>query len=374
MEEIIEIVDSMSSTMCQGINEGMELIGGNNGPYHDQETALRVSAHWICTFRYEFQKTGDSRYIDAIRRLADTICEHQEHNKTFVCRNKEGKDKTNGVIGTAWIVEGLAAAALACNDESYYRAGVQTFFAQPFDHAIGLWKRRDADGMILSHDGTYNHQLWLAAAGAQLCGFKLNEDIQSYILNFLNHSVNTFQSYPNGLAHHFVYFSKPLARALKSRVNYGRQRYLQILNRPCYRYKEEGYHNFTMYAFAILHHYYPDHSFFNCQKFKRSLLYSLDFAHSFALANNNKDADGTGMAKQFNCDCNIFGFSYNSPAFEMPFILKEFSSEDHTRELNLLADMQIKLTYDFQKQSFCKNTEDAVTLNARVYEFIRGLV
>ena len=373
MDKMVNIIDNMALDKCRCVIENKSLIGGNNGPYHDPETGLRVSAHWIFTFRYEYIKTGDEQYLDAIKILADNICNYQEKNNTFLCRNKDGKDKINGSIGTAWIIEGLIAASTVCNDEKYYESAVRAFLAQPFDSDIGLWKRRETDDKILSYDGTYNHQLWLAASGAQICAYRLNKDIEKCVISFLDHSKNTFRSYSNGLAHHFVFFDKPLKRAIKSRKNLLKQNYLQTLKRPCYKYKEEGYHNFSVYAFAVLHHYYPAHSFFQCAAFKRALGYSLNFQNSFALSENDKTADGTGIALKYDCDCNVFGFSYNSPAFEMPFIVREFSSSDFKSEINALIEKQIQLNYDPDKHSFCRNTEDAITLDARVYEFVRGI-
>lgn len=373
MEKLVNIIDDLSFDKCKYVIENLSLKGGNNGPYHDPETELRVSAHWIYTFSYEYRKTGNEQYLEAIKILANNICSHQENNNTFLCRTKDGKDKINGSIGTAWIIEGLIAAASVCNEEKYYESAVRAFLAQPFDDKIGLWKRREIDDKILSYDGTYNHQLWLAASGAQICAYRLNKDIEKCVISFLDHSKHTFHSYSNGLAHHFVFFNKPLKRAIKSRKNLFKQNCLQKMKRPCYKYKEEGYHNFSVYAFAILHHYYPDHSFFQCAAFKRALAYCLDFQNSFALGFNDKTTDGTGVASKFDCDCNVFGFSYNSPAFEMPFIVREFSSFDFKSEIDELIERQIEINYDPDKHSFCRNTEDAITLDARVYEFVRGI-
>ena len=373
MEEIIEIIDFMAASRCREVIETGSLSGGNNGPYHDPETELRVSAHWISTFKYEYTKTRNDIYRKAIEILADNIFNKQEPNGTFICRNKEGKDRINGSIGTAWIVEGLISAAQVCKNDEYYGSAVKAFLAQPFDYEIGLWKRRDIDDTILSYDGTYNHQLWLAAAGAQICAYKNCDQVDERVLSFLDHSISTFHTFPNGLAHHFVYFNKPFKRAIKSRRNFYKEQLLRKLKKPSYEYKEEGYHNFSVYAFAILHHYYPEHPFFQCAAFKRALEYSLNFQNSFALSKNDRTADGTGMAQKTNCECNIFGFSYNSPAFEMPLIVREFSGSNCKTEINELVKQQIELNYDPEKHSFCRNTEDAITLDARIYEFIKGI-
>ncbi|MCD7771569.1 MAG: hypothetical protein LUH23_05735 [Oscillospiraceae bacterium] len=374
MNKILPIIESIASEKCQVVLRDKSIKGGHNGPYYDPETEIRVSSHWIFIFEYEFRQTGNLDYIKAIEILANNLVALQLENGTFLCRNKNGKDKINGTIGISWAIEGLIEATKILKDEQYYNAAVKAFNSQKFDYNAGLWIRQEVDGSILGVDNTFNHQLWFAASGAQICSYKNNTQIEKEVLSFLDHCSTSFRLYKGGLIHHFAIVNGSIKARGKSEIIYWKQVLLRACRKPSCKYKEEGYHNFSIYAFALIHMRYPEHLFFNTLKFRQALSYSLDMEHSFALQNNDPEYDATGLASEFKSECNIYGFSYNSPAFEIPFIVKEFGNASFTNEINKLLDLQIDLTFDANLNSFCRNTEDPTTLDARLYEYIRALL
>lgn len=377
MERMIPVIDAIAERKCEKFLVQREFESGINGPYHDPETPLRVLAHWITIFHYEYKKTKKQKYLELIRVLADEICSHQEKNGTFLVRLKEGKDKVNGTIGMAWIAQGLIEAARALSEDSYYSAAARAYFSQPFDEKIGQYLSREYTGEILGRDVSYNHQLWLAAAGAEINDYRKNARIQRDISLFLDNSKRIFRTYKSGLIHHHVYNFEPSILWLKSIKKYYSQGVLNALGKAHYQYKEEGYHYFNMYGFALLRQYYGDHVFFHSKSFLNALSYTLDFTHAFGLTENQARLDSTGMAQKIPCECNIFGFGYNSPAFELPYILKVFVGENYRDSygemLDELMEKQFQLTYDSERKSFCHNTEDVPTLEARMYEFVRSL-
>lgn len=371
MDSVIKIIDEVAEKCLEELLKNKELSGGVNGPYHDPETGIRVSAHWIFLFAYEYDKTSDVRFHNAIHILADYIYNNQLDNGTFICRNKKGKDCINGTIGIAWAIEGLIEATKVLNNEDYYSAAVKAFHSQKFDNKTGLWIRQEVDGKFLGYDNTYNHQLWFAAAGAQICSYRREERIEQEVCSFLDHSKTTFRVFKSGLVHHFAIVDKSIKTRVKSEIKFYKQVLLRLSKRASYQYKEEGYHNFNIYAFALLHKVYPEHPFFESDKLKRALEYSFDLSNSIALQDNHVQTDSTGLAVKYTSKCNIYGFSYNSPAFELPFIFKEFLDTAERTACDQLLCMQIQLTYDDDKKSFCRNTEDSITLDARTYEYIR---
>ena len=139
------------------------------------------------------------------------------------------------------------------------------------------------------------------------------------------------------------------------------------------QYKEEGYHYFNMYGFAILHEVFHNHSFFSCNKFKRALRYTLNLDNLHLLDSRSPMEDRTGLAQKYKPTTNLYAYGYNSPAFELPYIIKTFAPEKLTSNLiQKLWDSQVNETGS-GSDLFAKNTEDAVTLQARIYEFIRML-
>ena len=73
---------------------------------------------------------------------------------------------------------------------------------------------------------------------------------------------------------------------------------------------------------------------------------------------------------------NIYGFPYNAPGFELPYIYKTFKYlvGDRKELVDDIIKKQMELTYCNEKEGFYKNTEDSNTLEARIYEYVRALM
>lgn len=348
-------------------------IRGDNGPYHDDETTLRVAAHWICIFGYLYKKYADERYRDCLVMLADHILDNQQANNTFKVRNKESKDKVNGTIGHAWIIEGLLCACEISNDERYYDSAVRCFKTHVFSEEFGVWNRIEIDGSNLGIDYTFNHQLWLAAAGALICKHKVDNRICFEVESFLEKSKKNLRIYHSGLIKHELVLQQgfSIKDLLWNSFFLVKKCFNLVLGKPSLKYKEEGYHFFNVYGMAILYNVFPNHSFFHCRKFEKVLEYCLKDVNWKKLLINEPDRDSTGLAKTINCSCNIYGFSYNSPAFELPFIYKEFGIVNKESIIDELLKKQLELTYDEKSHDFSCNTEDGVVLVSRIYELLR---
>ena len=103
---------------------------GHNGPYHDPETPVRNSGHWLITFAKCFSLTGKSvfreRVVGAGKYLMSKTARPYGHS--FHHRNKNNKDRCNGLIGQAWTIEAIAQAAMTLEDESYSDLAEDVFF------------------------------------------------------------------------------------------------------------------------------------------------------------------------------------------------------------------------------------------------------
>jgi hypothetical protein len=338
-------------------------VGGHNGPYDDEETPIRVAAHWIIIFSYLYTKYSDNKYRQSIERLGILIKESQKSstNNAFEVRNKEGKDKINGLIGQAWIIEGLIEVAKVLDDDTYYELACNAFFQQVFDDKRGIWNRVEINGEMLGYDKTYNHQLWFAAAGSLIVNYRKNQEIEEKIKRFLDKSNELMLVKKDGLICHYMYTCNSLFKHL----HYNIELLKDFFHIKSIRYKEEGYHYFNMYAFTLLYKEYPHHSFFYSKTFLTALQYTLNFDKLKILENVH------GITP--NSKCNIYSYGYNSPAFELPYILKHFAPDNYNESLEVLWQKQIELTYDKKNRSFSLNTNDKITLTARLYELVRAL-
>lgn len=369
---IFQVVDAKIDSILRGD----EIVPGHNGPYYDRETNVRNIAHWIglCACCYAISK--EKKYRDAVQILADKLyySPHLSENYVYVSRISP-KDSINGTIGPAWIIEGLISAAETLEDEKYYELAVKVFKAQHFISQNSLWTRVDENGIDIGFDLTYNHELWFAAAGSMILDYRFDNTIDVQIRKFLNMSIKGMRVLPDGIINHYVDTWVGLKRAISFKKNFYEKIVRDRLGKPSMRYKEEGYHLFSMYAFAILQNRYNNHPFFKTKKFKKAL--SITFSEEFLerLNHANELLDSTMIGKNnIEKKLNAYAYPYNAPGFELPFIAKRFKHKNGQTLARKAFARQIELTYNARNKDFSRNTEDGTVLTARLYELARVIL
>jgi hypothetical protein len=351
---------------------------GHNGPYHDPDTPVRNTGHWLITLAKCHELTGETKFERAASAAAEYLRSETARpgGYAFHHRSKEKKDRCNGLIGQAWTFEALAAATELTGDERYARLGEEVFFQHPFREAYGLWSRLDTDGKILPMDITYNHQLWFAACAVLLQGER-QEEIASVARAFLDGSPRNLTILDDGLLYHHIpwlvkeapdvdrnFLSRcrlRLKRPVKAVLSWTGLRPLRPDERMVGDYVEEelyrsvGYQCFNMYAFAILKKILPDHPLWETGSFKKSVDYML------------KEEYKTGL------DENDYGYSYNPPGFEVPVSLEGLKEmgEALVGESRWWVNEQFRRCFNRETGLMDRNTEDAVTNTARLYEVTR---
>lgn len=368
------LVDLMVEKMASNIVNGGEVKSGHNGPYYDNERKGRNISHWICTFQCYYEKSKKDLYKDAIKSLAAYyyVGEDYCNSGVYHCRDKADKDFINGTIGAAWIIEGLLAAASTLEDKQLIDRAIALFKTFPFDSENGMWERIEIDGKNLGIDITYNHQLWFAASGAQILDIRYDNEIDNMIKHFLDKSMRTFWVMPNGLICHFANCYTNQTQHLKNLIKYVKHCVEIMLKKPSLEYKEIGYHLFDMYGFSLLQDRYGNHPLFSTEKYKKSLEYCTGDEYMSKLLEMKRSYDSTQLeCSHVDQNVNTYAFPYNSPAFELPFILEKHGLTDNEK-CNKLISLQIETTYDDRRKCFCRNTEDPLVLNARIYELVRS--
>lgn len=382
--ECLEFIKTVADDNLDYILANGHARPGCNGPYHNRDTPVRNSAHWLITYKYLYETTRDQTYYEAVRRLADYLLdeEHYGTGGSVRCRTDVRFDHTNGLIGQAWVMEGLISAACFFNGEIYYERAADIFRAQAFHPVRHLWEIRDWDG-TKDFDLTFNHQLWFAAAGAMILEYEREHnlepsaDIDRQIRLFLDAALSRyFRVHEDGLIVHVVDCQmtaeeKKYIRDLneKRKRRSIRQDLSGVIRKKLHdkaeRFSfteglEKGYHIFDLYGFALLKQQYGWHGIFRSENFRRAVEYGLN---TDALMELRNSCGG----KSFN----KFAFSYNSPAFEYPFVSRVFSgSVDQELEEELLS-FQLEQTFD--GRAFSRNGTDGETMGARLYELVRYL-
>ncbi|WP_394193707.1 hypothetical protein [Pseudoalteromonas atlantica] len=137
-----------------------------NGPYSDPETPLRVLSHLLKINSYLYQSTGENKYEARAKGLFSLAKIITDDFAVLVFRNKEGKDSSNGLIGPAWLLEGLIHANKNFGDDVYLNAAKKVYSQFHFDEQHRVWSFPEKGEYIL--DPTFNHQLWFATQGLKL--------------------------------------------------------------------------------------------------------------------------------------------------------------------------------------------------------------
>ncbi len=351
-------------------NESIYFNGGHNGPYNDSETPVRNKGHWLIIFSKCFELTGKQIYLDTVRKLAEYLVskESRPYGYSFHHRLKEVKDKCNGLIGQAWTFAALAHASLVTENPKFAELAEEVFFQHRFNPECGLWNRLEIDGNIESIDSTFNHQLWFAACASILISSRRNE-IYRRIISFLDALSENLTVLDNGLIFHpienqlrgnkFDLSQISNLKKLKNNVFQimgirNSKNYDQIKDKNDRMiYKSIGYHQFNIYAFAMLKETIPEHSFWQSPEFGRSVDYLLS------------DEFKNGISD------NIYGFPYNPPGFEIPYslsVLTDMSESELVEISSWWVNEQFKRCYNPKTRMMDRNTEDSLTHTARIYE------
>jgi hypothetical protein len=324
---------------------------GRNGPYGDEETPVRNTGHWLVSLCAAWRWSGDERFRDAAFAAARYLASDKARpgGATFHHRNAPGKDACNGLVGQAWSIEALVAAADAFDAPHLSELADHVFRLHPFDAERGLWRCVDVDATVRPWDVTFNHQLWFAAAGALLAPFTSSE-VTARVARFLDCLPRNLALHPSGLVRHgvapgtFAWREPRLAaRLLRTRWREG----------PREAHKESGYHAFNLYALAILRRHAPDHPFWSGRKFASLWAFARSPAHRQAV------------------DTNEYAWPYNPTGIEMAFALETLEGPAARAEAAAWLAEQLARHWDPACTGLRRNTPDPDTLAARLYEAVR---
>jgi len=333
---------------------------GCNGPRLVADNGLRNAAHWAIAFAWAYQQTRTVTFKEQMIHLLEKIIapEMRPYGYSFL-HIPNYHSPGNGLIGQAWVLEALLVASSVLEDHRYTDLAHQVFSIHPFCVEKGLWHVRKPDGNIDPVHTSLNQQIWFAAMGAMLVqkGYSEHREIIQKFLDQLESHMHILSGGLLGMkiamAHRDAYLDKliTLMRRLRRRLR-GKS------VRPSFSYRETsvGYHAFTLYGLALLKEAYPQHAFWRSRKLLLSCEWGFSENHKRALKRNR------------------FAMGYNPSGFEIPFamqILAELDDDALSEHCEWWLSEQIRRHYNPATGQFDRNTADAATLTARVYEATR---
>lgn len=349
---------------------------GINGPYDDEETDVRNLCHLIIITAIEILCYKKLEYGSILEQMGQDLVGRRTSEGLFLMREKKGKDKSNGVIGHAWVLEALCYLYKCTNDRKYLCMANEIISKHEYEEQLCYWKTPRYNCQESKVDYTFNHQLWYAASCAEINAVlksdKYSEQIEGF-LDSLNRNMSVRRS---GRIVHESNRSLEKWGNLKQQIKREWNSLKELANLPSHAYKEEGYHIFNLFAFARLYEQYPKHVFWQTKTFKRILAYTNSKELKVALLNNKISLDDSFLNKLTNSlewSVNIYGYPYNVPGLEILFIAYIFGERISKETVNCFVEKQIELTYDEKLECLGKICHDKQTANYRIYEAYRYL-
>lgn len=344
---------------------------GHNGPHGHPDTPVRNTAHYLVIYSYLYKKTKEEKYKEICDVFAAYLYEMQAQSKSgaIKCMETDRFDHLNGLIGQGWVIEGLLYYYDVFRVKKALEIATAIYQAQKYDRGLHLWHRIELDGTDIGIDPTYNHQVWFAACASKLLDYGAVASLDEEIRDFLTAgAARDFRVYRDGLLYHYV--NAKTERIKKEKM----KKAIKICLTPVksispkkfdYKYMERAYHIFDLYGFCILMERYSDLPIFSSPSYKRAVEYAQDIKKV-------NEWCGVYTAIEKGDMFNIFSYSYNSPAFEYPYVaaINGFGDE---KEFETLYDIQVKLMYVKHTNMFSRNNYDIETWNARTYEMVRYL-
>lgn len=349
--EIHEIlVQSADAGLLKQNKQTGAFPSGHNGPYHDEETSVRNTSHWLLVILKAYKITGNEKYFKAAGQAVEYLCgdEARPMDYTFWHRKNPEKDSCNGLIGQAWTIEALVEAYRQLEIDECIEIAEEVFLMHPYSVDRNIWQRVAADGRHLPFDKTFNHQLWFAMAGGLLFKETGNNKIRQQVMGFLDRLKDYLLTYDDGLIYHPLKFKQTLKDHLKNVIKWilfsSRKHRQKLYN------KAIGYHSFNLYALAVLKTVFPDNTFWASKKMRKILQYGGSDNYKKAILDNK------------------FGFPYNPPGIEMAYALQVFELD--SKDIKYWLQTQIEQTMDAEGL-MTRNASDKQTCQARIYEATR---
>ena len=324
---------------CSPVVAG-KVVAGNNGLYGEPETVYRNAAHWLLIAKY--LREVDPSTERFIKEMIDLfLCDGSNH-LPFIAR-KSSKNRSNGIIGTAWIVESLSEfIGVECYRsrelENLCRSLLKVV---PFDNKKGVWtKIVEPDGSYLEIDRTFNHQLWMNMAHHKFLQSSEDTGLRSRTLIFDNMLSKNLKTNKFGLVYHtlgaFPHFQKTYLKRILSK-NY----------RESMLVKEFGYHAFNLLALSKIY------QLSGSEKLRILLTELVSICEFPNFWSNQLD--------------NCFGSHYNPVGLELAVVIDRLELDKSF----LLRSLNFHFHHCFDANTFSfKSDSDGATLNARVYELI----
>jgi hypothetical protein len=327
---------------------------GHNGPWNHADTPLRTTAHWAICILNTFSILKKGSYADSAARAGEYLLanEARPDGFSFFCRSS--RNRCNGLVGQAWVLEALLDLGLHSNDPRFWNTATDVVIKHPFNKRLCLWENLDVDGTPLGINRVLNQQIWFAVISYRLALSTGHEEIMEKCLSFFD-NLHRQARFQNGVFDHLIYnhFNcQPLDAVAGFAIRLVFDSFSKRFNR-----KEAGlgYLPFILHILALLFRANPGLPFWKNSGFIPAIKQAISFLNSevFGKAVDNR-----------------YLWSYNPVGFEIALAIESFGINS-TVTTTQWVNEQLHRHFDFKHWRMDGATQDPNTLAARIYEATR---
>lgn len=319
-----------------------EFRSGNNGLYSEQETIFRNMCHWIVLLLDVQDDSLENLKRLWVGRATEILLENKPKYGVYRARNSD-KDSSNGLIGSAWILEGVvrlwSSNLISKNQIDAIKTIANEMISNyPWSERQSIWPNIvEPDGTLLPIDRTFNHQLWFAGSNAEVGRALDNEDAFAHARVFVANLKSLMKINSRRLVYHTLGIYPHFHRTLIKRI-------ISPDYRSEMKAKEYGYHAFNLLGFIRLY------KIFGGADIEEIILKLLRPCFSEVFWEHQEG--------------NVFGSSYNPVGIEVAVAASHFRNDQLVlKGLNY----HFNAHYDKNARIFLGGF-DLPTLNARIYE------
>ena len=156
---------SIADIIVENISSDKKISKGLNGPYNNLETDIRIYSHFLVMVSKALSINNNVKYKDALFKLTDKIHNSPHKGEFNFCYRETGKDKSNGLIGFAWMLEGIIASYEYISNHPIIFEIDKWIDNYEYSQKKNLYKNiAEPEKIIRITDFTVNHQIWFRSS------------------------------------------------------------------------------------------------------------------------------------------------------------------------------------------------------------------
>ena len=357
---LYKLLENSARAALQLQNEDGSFPKGHNGPWNDNDTYVRTTAHWALLQYKAFEITGDEKYKNSAEKACDYLIkkECRPYGYTFHCRSDRRKDNCNGLIGQAWALEALLFVGKQVKQPEYLDCAKDVFDFFEYSFSRHLWPTIEIDGRCLGFHVTLNQQVWLSAMALLAGGKSMEEKAHDFFLNLpritvffedrlIKHRIK------NALVEKATRFILNPKKAIRFILNPKLKNDMIPL-----KVLSVGYVPFILFGVAIAYRFNRQSDFWKNKALKTLI------KDTYLYVKSHKPYG-------YGSDGSDYRWGYNTTGFEIACFIQECNTwlglNEKKEEIESWIGLQLNGHYDFNNGMMTNNTIDPNILAARLY-------